>query len=677
MVRVTTVHVPATRRMILGAIVPLFAVAMMGLLMPSAAAAPAAPYFGPATIVDGPPAYGAAEPSLAVGSDGVAYLAFTGWGGSVTQSDIFFTKSSDGRTWSVPVRVNNDAGGASQSEPALALDSANAIYIAWTDTRNGNNDVFFSKSTNGGLSFFANVRVNDVMTNSQSEPALGMDPVNPHLVHVVWTDSRTAASGPDIYYANSTDGGLSFNPNSRVNNDAGAAEQGAPAIAVAPNEDVYVVWRDPRSVPKGPDIYFAKSSDRGATWITPLFNPVNDDSGGAEQRDPAIAVDALGTIYIVWTDFRNANTSPDIYATRSTNAGASVVANVKVNDDAGAAFQWVPSLAANGGKVEAVWADPRTAGSTGWDIYGSSSTDGLTWSANVKVNDDSLPNVFQFSPSVGIDAAGNVFAAWLDGRVSGQDIFASVLDVISPSANAGAAVSVGQGATVSFDGSGSSDNLGIAGYAWDYGDGSSGTGVSASHGYPTAGTYVATLTVWDYSGNAATSTRTVTVRDTQAPVPRGSGDRMADEGQPLFFDASASTDNVEVTGYAWNFGDNSTATTPTATHVYARPGTYSASLIVTDAAGNSATSTFTVTVRTVSPKSNELLGMIQVLDILVAILAVALAVLGWMYLGLRRRERQPPAMPASMRPPAPPPTQPPREPDPLDMTFPPGPPKGP
>jgi len=594
-------------------------VALMGLLMPSAAAAPAAPYFGPATIVDGPPAYGAAEPSLAVGSDGVAYLAFTGWGGSVTQSDIFFTKSSDGRTWSVPVRVNNDAGGASQSEPALALDSANAIYIAWTDTRNGNNDVFFSKSTNGGLSFFANVRVNDVMTNSQSEPALGMDPVNPHLVHVVWTDSRTAASGPDIYYANSTDGGLSFNPNSRVNNDAGAAEQGAPAIAV----------------------------------------------------------DALGTIYIVWTDFRNANTSPDIYATRSTNAGASVVANVKVNDDAGAAFQWVPSLAANGGKVEAVWADPRTAGSTGWDIYGSSSTDGLTWSANVKVNDDSLPNVFQFSPSVGIDAAGNVFAAWLDGRVSGQDIFASVLDVISPSANAGAAVSVGQGATVSFDGSGSSDNLGIAGYAWDYGDGSSGTGVSASHGYPTAGTYVATLTVWDYSGNAATSTRTVTVRDTQAPVPRGSGDRMADEGQPLFFDASASTDNVEVTGYAWNFGDNSTATTPAATHVYARPGTYSASLIVTDAAGNSATSTFTVTVRTVSPKSNELLGMIQVLDILVAILAVAQAVLGWMYFGLRRRERQPPAMPASMRPPAPPPTQPPREPDPLDMTFPPGPPKGP
>src|SRR2546427_595239 len=538
MVRVPTVHVRATRRMILGAIVPLLAVALMGLLVPPAAAAPAAPYFGPATIVDGPPAYWAAEPSLAVGSDRVAYLAFTGWGGSVTQSDIFFTKSSDGRTWSVPIRVNNDAGGASQSEPALALDSANAIYIAWTDSRTGNNDVFFSKSTDGGLSFSANVRVNDVTTNSQSEPALAVDPVNPHLVHVVWTDTRSGVFGPDIFYANSTDGGLSFNPSARVNNDAGPSEQGVPAIAVALNEDVYVVWRDPRTPAKGPDIYFSKSSDRGATW-TPSFN-INDDSGSAMQQDPTIAVDGAGNIYVAWTDFRNANTQPDIYATRSTNAGASFAANVKVNDDLGAVTQWGPSLAANGGKIVTVWADSRTSGSTSWDIYDSSSTDGLTWSANMKVNDDSLPN-FQFSPSVGIDASGDVFVAWLDTRVSGQDVFASVLDVVPPTANAGSAISVGQGTIVSFDGRVSSDNLGIAGYTWDFGDGSSTSGVSAGHTYPNAGSYVATLTVWDYSGNSASATRTVTVPDTQAPVPRGGGDRLAEDGQPLFVDASAST----------------------------------------------------------------------------------------------------------------------------------------
>src|SRR3989454_10310151 len=99
-----------------GAIVPLPGGAGGALLVPPAAAAPAVPYFGPATIVDGPPAYWAAEPSLAVGSDRVAYLAFTGWGGAVTQSDIFFTKSSHGRPRSVPIPVNNAAGGASPAE---------------------------------------------------------------------------------------------------------------------------------------------------------------------------------------------------------------------------------------------------------------------------------------------------------------------------------------------------------------------------------------------------------------------------------------------------------------------------------------------------------------------------------------------------------------------------------
>src|SRR5881296_1024926 len=261
------------------------ALAVVGLLAvptPASAAVATPPWFGPNVPVTALPAYSSYQPSMAIDGSGVLYLAFAGWGGSTTQADIFFTKSFDGaRTWSVPIRVNNDAGGALQQEPSIFVDHNRAIYIAWTDYRIGAADVYFSKCTGLGLSFSANVRVNDVTANAQSQPDLAVDSTG--LVHVVWTDLRNVpGTGPDIYYANSTDGGLSFNPNLRVNNDGGAIEQGEPAIAVAPNEDVYVVWRDPRSVPKGPDIYFAKSSDRGATWITPLFNPVNDDSGGAE-----------------------------------------------------------------------------------------------------------------------------------------------------------------------------------------------------------------------------------------------------------------------------------------------------------------------------------------------------------------------------------------------------------
>lgn len=685
MLRVPNRSVSLFRRIIpIGIVTALLAMAMLAFLTPSAAAAPVAPYFGPNVQIDVPPVYRASffgpSPSIGAGTDGVAYLAFAGWSGSTTGDDIYFTKSSDGgRTWSMPIRVNDDGSAAPQAEPSLALDPANNVYIAWTDARSGNNDVYFSKSVNGGISFSANLRVNDIVTNSQSEPDLAVDPVNPHLVHVVWTDTRTPIMGPDIFYANSTDGGLSFNPSLRVNDDVTGAEQGQPAIAIAPNRDVYVVWRDPRSAAKGPDIYFSKSTDLGATWTPNIY--VNSDVGNVVQQDPTIAVDASGTVYVAWTDNRNLNTAPDIYEAWSANAGASFGANVQVNDDRGLAPQLNPSLAANGGKIQLAWADYRTGGSTNYDIYTASSTDGIAWSSNTKVNDDTFPNNYQVTPSIAVDSAGDVFAAFLDTRAIGWDVYAATLDVVAPTANAGSAVTVDQGASVAFDGSGSSDNFGITGYAWDFGDGATVTGPSGTHTYATPGDYTATLTVWDDSGNTASGTRTITVRDTQAPVPHGAGDRTVDEGQSLFFDASASTDNVGVTAYRWDFGDNSSATTTAASHVYARPGTYSASLMVMDAAGNSATSTLSVTVRAVSPKASDLLGMIQILEAVVAMLAAALAFVGWLLLGMRKRDQRPPA-PMSARPPSPPPeqmpplpqAQPPREPDPLDMTFPPAPP---
>ncbi len=664
----------------IGIVTALLAVSLFAFLTPPAAAVPPAPYWGPSVQIDVPPVYRAsfaAPPSsIAAGTDGVAYLAFAGWSGNTGGDDIYFTKSSDGgRTWSTPLRVNDDIGNVAQAQPRLALDPANNIYIAWTDTRGGTNDIYFSKSINGGSSFSANVRVNDVTTNSQSEPSLAVDPVNPHLVHVVWTDTRTPITGPDIYYANSTNGGLSFNPSVRLNDDPGAAEQSTPAIAVAPNRNVYAVWRDPRG---SPEIYYTRSLDFGATWSLNTY--VNGDAGNVDQRNPTIAIDAAGTVYVAWTDYRNQNTAPDILEAWLSSGSATFSAKVQVNDDRGIAPQINPSISANAGKIQLAWADYRTGGSSSYDIYTSSSTDGTTWSQNTKVNDDSLSN-YQDYPSIAVDSVGDVFAAFLDTRAIGWDVYAATLDVVAPTANAGSAVTADQGTSVAFDGTASADNFRVVGYSWDFGDGTTATGPTGSHVYATPGDYTATLRVWDASGNTATDTRAITVLDTLAPVPKGGGDRTVDEGQSLFFDAFASTDNVGVTAYSWNFGDNSSASTATASHVYARPGTYSASVTVSDAAGNTATSTFTVTVRAVSPKASDLLGMIQILEAIVAFLAVALAFLGWVLYRRRKEEPRPAAMPMSMsvRPPAPPPepmpplpqAQPPKEPDPLDMDLPP------
>ena len=67
--------------------------------------------------------------------------------------------------------------------------------------------------------------------------------------------------------------------------------------------------------------------------------------------------------------------------------------------------------------------------------------------------------------------------------------------------------------TVTFDASDfKDDESGIASYNWDFGDGSSATGVMpAAHTYTATGTYIVRLTVLDYFGNAGIYTETITV----------------------------------------------------------------------------------------------------------------------------------------------------------------------
>lgn len=133
-------------------------------------------------------------------------------------------------------------------------------------------------------------------------------------------------------------------------------------------------------------------------------------------------------------------------------------------------------------------------------------------------------------------------------------------------------------------------------YAWNFGDGDTGSGVTPVHRFDAPGTYTVTLTVTNDVGQSATATRTVTVSATSGQVTASFVFSPTIPGveQEVFFDASASRPTTATLN--WNFGDGRTGVGVSPTHRYTLAGTYTVLLVVTNEFGQTATTSRTITV---------------------------------------------------------------------------------
>ena len=170
---------------------------------------------------------------------------------------------------------------------------------------------------------------------------------------------------------------------------------------------------------------------------------------------------------------------------------------------------------------------------------------------------------------------------------------------VPPTAAATASCSVN---VCTFDGTGSADSDGtVVSYAWDFADGTQGTGATTSHAYSAAGAYTARLTVTDDRGGTATAT--VAVNPTAPPnLPPVASYTSACTALVCTFDGTGSQDpDGSVASYAWDFGDGGTSTDAAPAHTFTAAGTYQVTLTVTDDKGAPGSTTTPLTVSDVQP----------------------------------------------------------------------------
>jgi hypothetical protein len=211
-------------------------------------------------------------------------------------------------------------------QPRLAVGADRTVYLTWLQGSEVGNlsllgppaPVVEVRSTNGGATFSAPVRVSDASRRlvGAPSPVVGSDGSLFVLYEDFNGDVRDFENldGPvwdspfALVVARSTDGGRSFAPGVVVDADVVPMarflvyQPPYPSVAAGPGHSLYVAWSDARSGHS--DVWLRRSGDDGATWRAPVR--VNDDrrGDGTTQLLPQVAVAPDGRVDVVFFDGR-------------------------------------------------------------------------------------------------------------------------------------------------------------------------------------------------------------------------------------------------------------------------------------------------------------------------------------------------------------------------------------
>ncbi len=371
------------------------------------------------------------EPYIAIQGNQV-YALFKDW--RLGSKQTFFARSTDsGDSWQANYRIIEPTY-PNHSDPVIRVHPSGNLFACILGHGSGSN-VFVARSTNQGVSFdtakLASINSADAF---QDKNWMELGPSG--NLYVTWTAFLNA--GPlDIRFVRSTNGGVSWSSWIRLNDNPpnGTSRQGSQALE-GPGGVLHAIWGwDDRDGTEG--IYITTSADSGKTFGPNRFvanQYLNDIMPWRTGFLPSATVDKKnGNIYIAWYDSRFRSGYTDIAFVRSTDGGQSWDSAIFVNGNLGdSTQQFMPAIAVDPvGRIFLMWYDTRVSGGNVVDVFYSYSEDyGKTWAPELRVSSvGSVPAFDSYSSSVmgdynGLAADGTaLYGDWGDSRNGNQDIY--------------------------------------------------------------------------------------------------------------------------------------------------------------------------------------------------------------------------------------------------------------
>jgi len=385
-------------------------------------------------------------PQITAGPEGNLYCIWR-QGPSSGAGELYFGKSTDnGATWSSYTSDRmisaNDGQNVGGSEHAFAIttNSLGHIFIVWAEDLytlpNDYQEIMLLKSTDYGDTWIHGDTDFNISFSGSTvdayDPEIAVD--NNDNIYVVWNQDIATADSSEIHISISTDNGDTWSGTAadRYISYYNASDANGAAIAITPNNDIFVVWRE-KIDPTNSDTYtimYGKSTDGGATFNS----ETSDNPTSVNVRlsyPPEIVADDSGNVHVIWKGYETLGIPSQLFYTGSTDGGATWSGNsgfrmVDFGPDDGE-HVYYPSLeVTSSGKLIAVWDESLPIYNDYAAIFASYSHDGgLTWTGNDEPEVLDFPdNRGAYAPDVVAGDGDTLYVVWNESlQLSGSNYY--------------------------------------------------------------------------------------------------------------------------------------------------------------------------------------------------------------------------------------------------------------